>query len=101
MAELTIAGRCVGFALDHAYLRFEMKDGCSRDAYAKKESVLAEYQCTWGTLDVYSYGVYYGMIELDPRTPAQSCARIVKAIAKEVINVFPHIRTMNPSLAKL
>ena len=46
-----------------------MKDGCTRDVYAEKESGLVKYQFTRETIDVYSSGIYIGMLDLDPSTP--------------------------------
>ena len=36
LAEFTISGRPIGLAADHVYLCFEVKDGCTRDVYAKE-----------------------------------------------------------------
>ena len=41
--EFTIFGRPIGLAADHAYLRFEVKDGCPSDVYAR-ESGMGMYQ---------------------------------------------------------
>ena len=51
LREFTTSGRPIVLALDHAYLCFEVKDGCTRDVYAK-ESGLAKYQFTRETIDV-------------------------------------------------
>ena len=56
--EFTKSGRPIGLPADHAYLRFELKDGCTRDVYVKKENGLAKYQFTQETIDEYSSGVY-------------------------------------------
>ena len=45
-----------------------VKDGSTRYVYAK-ESGLAQYQFTCETIDVYSCGVYDGMLDLDPFAP--------------------------------
>ena len=66
----TISGRPIGLAADHAYLRFEVKDGCTKDVYAMK-SGLARYLFTRETIDVYSCGVYNGMLDLDPFAPLE------------------------------
>ena len=66
--EFTISGRPIGLAADHAYLRFEVKDGCTKDVYAKERG-LAKYLFTRETIDVYSCGVYNGMLDLDPFAP--------------------------------
>ena len=58
-------------AANHAYLRFEVKDGCTKDVYAK-ESGLAKYLFTRETIDVYSCGVYNGMLDLDISHPLKN-----------------------------
>ena len=52
---------------------------CTRDVYAK-ESGLAKYQFTHETIDVYSCGVYDGMLDLDTFAPSTD-QRILKIIA--------------------
>ena len=49
IAEFTVTSRPIGLATDHAYLRFEVKDGCTTDVYAKMDSGLAKYKFTWET----------------------------------------------------
>ena len=55
-------------AANHAYLFFEVNNGCTRDVYAK-EGGLAKYQFTREIINVYSRGVYNGMLDLDTFTP--------------------------------
>ena len=41
ITEFTISARPIGMVVGHAYLHFEVKDGCTRNVYAKKENGLA------------------------------------------------------------
>ena len=56
--EFTISGRPIGLATDHAYLCFDVKDGCWKNLYAKNGNGLAKYQFTPEIIDVCSCGVY-------------------------------------------
>ena len=68
----------------------EVKDGCTRDVYAK-ESGLAKYRFTRETIDVYSSGVYNGMLDLDPFAPLDEVTQgLSKLLYKAATNVFPH-----------
>ena len=88
----TISGIPIGLAADHAYLRFEVKDGCTKDVYAK-ESGLAKYLFTRETIDVYSGGVYNGMLALDCFAPLEELTQgLSKSLHKATTNAFP--RTM-------
>ena len=81
IAKFTISGRLIALAADCAHLHFEIKDGCTRDVYAKKESWLAKYEITRETIDVYSCGVNNGMLDLDLFAPLDE------------VTLFTHIRT--------
>ena len=93
--EFSISGRPIGLAADHAYLRFMVKDGCTRDVYAK-ESGLDKYRFTRETIDVYSCGVYDGMLDLDPFAPLDELTQgLSSSLHKAATNAFPHT-TANP-----
>ena len=47
IVEFTIPERPIGFAAGQFYLHFEVKDGCTKDVYAEKESGLATHQFIW------------------------------------------------------
>ena len=68
ISKFAISSRFIGLAADHAYLRSKVKGGCTRNVYAK-ESGLAKHQFTRETFDVYSCGVYNGILDLDHFTP--------------------------------
>ena len=91
--ECTISGRSNDLTADHAYLRFVVKDGCTRDVYSK-ESGLVKYQFTCETSDVYSCGVYDGMLYLDPFAPL---ANVTQGLSNAT-NVFPHTTSTQTSL---
>ena len=59
--QFTTSSRPIGLATDHTHLWFEVKDRCTRDIYARKESRL--------TVDVYSCWIYNGILALDPFAP--------------------------------
>ena len=72
-----------------------------KDVYAK-ESGLAKYQFTQETIDVYSCGVYNGMLDLDRFTPLDEVAQgLSKSLHKVATNAFPHTTANAPKcLAK-
>ena len=86
-------------AADHAYLHFEVKDACTRDEYAKQDSGLAKYQFIWEIVDVFSYGIHNGILELDPFTPLNKVnTRIIEVtLHKAVTTPFPTEQAMNPN----
>ena len=99
--EFTISGRPIGLAADHAYLRFEVKDGCTKDVYAK-ESGLAKYLFTRETIDVYSCGVYNGMLDLDPFAPLEELTQgLSKSLHKAATNAFTHTMDNPPKLGRV
>ena len=78
-------------AADHAYLRFKVKDACTRDVHAKQDSGLAKYQFTWETIDVYSYVEYNGMLDLDSFTPLVEVSQgYLKSLHKTATHAFLH-----------
>ena len=79
----------------------EVKDGCTRDVYAK-ESGLAKYLFTGETLDVYSCGVYNGMLDLDPFAPLDEVTQgLSKSLHKAATNAFPHTTANPPKLGRV
>ena len=75
-----------------------VKDGSTRYVYAK-ESGLAQYQFTCETIDVYSCGVYNGMLDLDPFTPLDEVTEgLSKSLHKAATNAFPHTMANPPKL---
>ena len=60
ITDFTISGRPIGLTANHAYLRFEVKDGCTSHVYVKTESGLAKYQFTQEIIDVYTCGLCNG-----------------------------------------
>ena len=94
----TISGRPIGLAANHAYLRFKVKDGCTKNVYAK-ESRLAKHLFTCKTIDVYRCGVYNGMLDLDPFAPlAELTQELSKSLHKATTNAFPNTTTNPPNL---
>ena len=101
IAKFTISGRLIALAADCAHLHFEIKDGCTRDVYAKKESWLAKYEITRETIDVYSCGVYNGMLDLDPSTPLDGVTQgLSKSLHKAATNAFLTQWPMPPNLVE-
>ena len=99
--EFTISGRPIALAADHAYLRFEVKNGCTRDVYAK-ESGLAKYRFTRETIDVYICGVYYGMLDLDHFALLDEVTQgLSKSLHKAATNTFPHTAAYPPKFGRV
>ena len=100
ITEFTISGRPICLAKDHGYLRFEVKDGCTTDVYAK-ESRLSKYHFTRETIDVYSYGVYNAMLDLDPFSPLDDVTQgLSKSLHKAATNVFSHTTANAPYMGE-
>ena len=89
--EFTLSIKPIGWAADHAYLSFEVKDKCTKDVYAKNESAVAKYQFTEETIDVHTCGIYNIMLYLDPfallKEAIQGCSKLLH---KAATNAFPH-----------
>ena len=89
--EFTLSIKPIGWAADHAYLSFEVKDKCTKDVYAKNESAVAKYQFTEETIDVHTCGIYNTMLYSDPfallKEAIQGCSKLLH---KAVTNAFPH-----------
>ena len=99
--EFIVSGRPIGLAADHAYLRFEVKDGCARDVYVK-ESGLSKYQFIRETIDVYSCAVYNEMLDLDPFAPLDEVTQgLSKWLHKAATNAFPHTMANAPKLGRV
>ena len=60
-------------AANHAHLRFEMENECTRDVYSKKNND----QFSQETIDVYRRGVYNGMLYSDTYTPLDKVTQVI------------------------
>ena len=99
ITEFTIFGRPIGLAADHAYPRFEVKAGYTKDVYAKRESVLAKYQFTCEIVNVYSSGVYNDMLVLVPFSLLEHVTQgWSKSLHKAATNALPTQQAMHPNL---
>ena len=88
--KFTISGRPIDLAADHAYLRFEVKDGSTKDVYTK-ESGLAKYLFIRKTIDVYSCGVYNDMLDLDPFAPLEELTQEVSKSLHKAVTKSTHL----------
>ena len=71
------------------------------NVYAKKENGLAKCQCTWETIDVYSYVEYNGVLDLDPFAPLDEVTQgYSKSLHKTDTNAFPHTAGNAPHFVK-
>ena len=78
-----------------------MKDGCTKDVYAK-ESGLSKYQFTGETINVYGCGIYNGMLDLDPFAPLEELTQgLSKSLHKAATKAFPHTTANPPKLDRV
>ena len=95
--EFNISGRPIGLSRDRAYLRLEVKDGCTTDIYAKNESGLSKYQFNWETVGVYNCGIYNGILDLDPFAPLGEVTQgLSKLMHKAATNAFTNTMGNGP-----
>ena len=85
----------------YAWLVGLIKDGCTKYVYAK-ESGLAKYLFTRETIDLYSCGVYNGMLDLDLFAPLEELTQgLSNSLHKVATNAFPHTTTNPPKLGRV
>ena len=102
ISAFTIFVEPIGLEADHAYayLCFEVKDGCTMNLYAKKDSGLVKYQYTQESVNVYCCGIYNGMQEFDLFPPLHEVTQKLSiSLHKAGTNAFPHTNlVMHPNL---
>ena len=74
------------------YLPFILKDGFQKDVDVKNRIGDVKYQFTQGTFDLYTYGVYKGMLDTDPFVSLEEVTQgLSKSLHYASINAFLHI----------
>ena len=56
----------IGSVADNPYQCVKVNDGCQTNVYAKSKIGHVKYKFTWETFDGYNFGVYNGILDLDP-----------------------------------
>ena len=97
----TISGRPIGLAADLAFSMIWAEGWMRKGCIAKKESGLAKYQFTWETIDVYSGGVYNGMLDSWILSHFYEVTQgLSKSVYKAATNAFPYTMGNAPKLGR-